>query len=120
MTPGAIVWFWRGLRGHSVTFAALFASVVLGASIASIVNRLLHAVGVHWLFILILPAVLFSWLARREVQWIPEERRRRIIARSLLFGSIGAAVLISALRSDRPAARDERVPENPAGALPRR
>lgn len=95
MEIGAITWFWRGLRGHSVTFAALFASVVLGLSVAGGVGRLLTSFGVHWLYVLILPAVLFGWLAKKEKHWLPEEKRRRIIARGVLFGSAGLAMLIA-------------------------
>lgn len=120
MTPGAIVWFWRGLRGHSVTFAALFASVLLGASIAGLLHRLLNALGVHWLFVLILPAVLFGWLARREAIWIPDERRRRMIARSLLLGSIGLAILLASLRPARHSAPADPATASPAAGLPGR
>jgi phosphotransferase system glucose/maltose/N-acetylglucosamine-specific IIC component len=120
VTPAAIVWFWRGLRGHSVTFAALFASVLLGASIAGLLHRLLSALGVHWLFVLILPAVLFGWLARREARWIPDERRRRVIARSLLLGSIGLAILISSLRPARPTAPAAPAAASPAAGVPGR
>jgi len=93
-----VVWFWRGLKGHSVTFAALFASLVLGASISGGVRHLLAALGVHWLYIVILPALLFGWMAKREGQWIPDERKRRRIARTLLIGSLVLAALIAWLR----------------------
>jgi ATP/ADP translocase len=92
-------WFWRGLRGHSVTFSLLFASFLLGVSLSGGVKRLLAVLGVHWLYVLILPVVLFSWLNAREPQWIPDETRRRRIARSLLFGSIVLAVVINQIRT---------------------
>ena len=38
--------------------------------------------------VLILPAVLFSWMAKKEPQWIPDEARRKVIARWMLGGSI--------------------------------
>lgn len=98
MEIGAIAWFWRGLRGHSVTFAALFASFVLGWSIAGSVGRLLSSLGVHWLYVLILPAILFGWLNRNEPRWIPDGKRRRLFARGLLFGSAALAILINQLR----------------------
>lgn len=98
MNIGVVTWFWRGLRGHSVTFSALFASVVLGASIAGGLGRLLHSLGVHWLYVLIIPAVLFGWLAKREERWLPDEGKRRILARSLLFGSILLAIVINQIR----------------------
>lgn len=98
MEIGVVAWFWRGLRGHSVTFATLFASFVLGLSIAGGFGRLLHALGVHWLYVLIVPALLFGWLAKRETRWIPDEKRRRMIARGLLFGSAVLAIVINQIR----------------------
>lgn len=120
MNPVSLVWFWRGLKGHSVTFAALFASVVCGASIAGGVRELLGALGVHWLYVLLLPGLLFGWLAKRETRWIPEERKRRLIARSLLLGSIGVALLFSMLRPARPAPASPSQPAFHPGDLPRR
>ena len=102
MNPISALWFWRGLKGHSVTFAALFASVLLGASISGGVQALLATLGVHWLYVIILPVVLFGWLAKKEPQWLPDEAKRRRIARSLLFGSIVLAVLIAWLRPAKP------------------
>lgn len=91
-------WFWRGLRGHSVTFSLLFASFVLGLSISGGVKHLLAALGVHWLYVLILPVVFFTWMNAREPKWWPDEERRRTVARSLLFGSIVLAIVINQIR----------------------
>ena len=95
MNPFAISWLWRGLRGNSVTFALLFASCLLGGSVSGALARLLARLGVHWLYVLILPALLFLWLAKREERFIPEERKRRLYARGLILGSIGVALLIA-------------------------
>ncbi len=92
------LWFWRGLKGNSVTFAALFASVLVGASIAGGFHRLLASLGVHWLYVILIPIFLFSWLAGKEPQWIPDERKRRLWARSLIAGSILFAILVSWLK----------------------
>ena len=91
-------WLWRGLKGNSLTFAALFASVLIGISIAGGFERLLAALGVHWLYVILIPAFLFSWLARREVQWFPDEGKRKLYARSLIFGSILIAIAAAWLR----------------------
>jgi hypothetical protein len=91
-------WFWRGLMGNSVTFAALFASLLLGASIAGGFQKLLTSLGVHWLYVILIPIFLFSWLSKREPHWLPDERKRRLYARSLLVGSIVVAILIAWLR----------------------
>lgn len=98
INPFAVGWLWRGLRGHSVTFSALFASFVLGASISGGVGRLLMSLGVHWLYVLILPAVLFSWMAKKEPQWIPDEGRRKALARWTLAVSVALAIVINQVR----------------------
>jgi len=99
MEIGAVSWLWRGLKGHSVTFSALFASLVLGASIAGGFGRLLASLGVHWLYVLILPAVLFAWLDGKEPQWIPDRQRRKRLARAVLLGSILLAIVINQVRT---------------------
>lgn len=98
MEFGAIGWLWRGLKGHSVTFSALFASFVLGVSIAGGVGRLLTSLGLHWLYVIVLPAFGFAWLNRRETQWIPDQARRRRIARWIIGGSILLAIVINQIR----------------------
>jgi hypothetical protein len=92
------LWLWRGLKGNSVTFAALFASVLLGWSIAGGFKHLLASLGVHWLYVVLIPIFLFSWLSRMELRWLPDERQRKLWARCLIIGSIAVAVLIAWLR----------------------
>lgn len=94
----AVNWFIKGLRGNSVTFALLFASFIVGLSLSHFVKVILARLGVHWLFILILPVVFFSWLAKREAQLIPDEQKRKWWARGLIAGSIIVALLINWLR----------------------
>jgi hypothetical protein len=98
VNPFAMSWLWRGLRGSSVTFALLFASCLLGWSLSHYVKLGLTKLGVHWLYVLILPVFFFSWLAKHEERWVPDERQRKLWARSLIAGSILLAVLIHALR----------------------
>ena len=98
VNPFAVSWLWRGVRGHSVTFALLFASCLLGWPISHYVNEGLTRLGVHWLYALIIPALFFMWLAKREDRLIPEEAKRKLYARSLIAGSIVLAVLIAWLR----------------------
>lgn len=98
MNIAVVSWFWKGLRGHSITFSALFASFVIGWSVADLIRLALARLGLHWLFVFVLPIVLFGWLSAREVQWVPEQDRRRVIARSLLFGSLALAVVINQIR----------------------
>lgn len=98
VNPFAISWLWRGLKGNSVTFALLFASFLVGLSLSHYVKLALAKLGVHWLYVMILPVVLFSWLAKREERILPDEQQRKLWARSLIAGSILVAVLISWLR----------------------
>lgn len=105
MNPvSAFSWSWRALRGHSVTFAGLFASAVLGISILAWFKHLLVRLGAPWYVWIIVPIVLVGWLAKREQEWIPEAARRRWWARRIFFGSIVLAVLLSWLRPARPEA----------------
>ncbi len=92
------LWLWRGLKGNSVTFAALFASVLLGASIAGGFKNLLSALGVHWLYVILIPVFLFSWLAKKEPQWLPDESKRKLWARGLIAGSIVLAIVINQIK----------------------
>ena len=92
------LWVWRGLKGNSVTFAALFASVLLGASIAGGFRQLLASLGVHWLYVLLLPIFLFSWLNKKEPLWLPDAAKRRLYARGLIAGSVVIAILVAWLR----------------------
>jgi len=91
----ALGWFWRGIKGNSVTFAAMFAFFLFGWSISNTLSHLLARLGVHWLYALILPAIFFPWLAKRENRLIPDEAKRTLYARSLIAGSIVLAVLIA-------------------------
>lgn len=91
-------WLWRGLKGNSMTFAALFASVLIGASIAGGFKHLLAALGVHWLYVILIPIFLFSWLAGQEPRWFPDEAKRKLYARGMIAGSIVIAIIVAALR----------------------
>lgn len=99
VNPFAFSWLWRGLRGNSVTFALLFSFALLGLSLAHFVRSTLTKLGVHWLYVLIIPLFLFSWLAKREERWLPDERQRKLWARGLIGGSVLLALLIHWLRT---------------------
>lgn len=84
--------------GNSVTFAALFASLLLGASIAGGFQKLLQSLGIHWLYVILIPVFLFSWLSRKETQWLSDERQRKLWARGLIAGSIVLAIVINQIK----------------------
>ena len=92
------LWLWRGLKGNSLTFAALFASVLVGVSIAGGFHHLLAALGVHWLYVILIPIVFFSWLAKKEPIWFPDEAKRKLYARGLILGSILIAIAVAWIR----------------------
>jgi hypothetical protein len=48
---------------------------------------------------MIIPTVLFVWLAKHEDRFIPDESRRKLYARGLIVGSILVAILIAKLRA---------------------
>ncbi len=96
--PFAIAWLWRGFKGNSVTFALLFATFVLGWPLSDELGRLLTRLGVHWLYVLVLPGFFFMWLAKREDRFIPDEAQRKRWARGLIVGAILLALLIGWIR----------------------
>lgn len=98
VNPFAISWLWRGFKGRSVTFALLFATFMLGWPLSAQVNHLLTRIGVHWLYALMLPALFFMWLAKREDRFLPDEKQRTRWARGLILGSIILAIVVALLR----------------------
>lgn len=98
----AVTWSWRALRGHSVTFAGLFACGILGLSLLSRFRHLLADVGAPWLVWFIAPIVLVAVIARKEATWLPEPDRRRKWARRIFFGSIVLAVALAYFRPEPP------------------
>lgn len=109
----SVSWLWRGLRGRSVTFAALFAVSVLGLSVVASLRRVIawtHAPLLTWL---LLPAFVIGVLAKKELEWIPDPQQRAKWARGLILGSILAAVLSSWLLPEPPPLAGEPVRERP-------
>jgi hypothetical protein len=98
VNPFAISWLWRGFRGNSVTFALLFACLVLGWSVTGSLWFFLRQHGVHWLFALVIPALLFGSLAKHENRIIPDEAKRKLWARGLIVGSVLLALLVAWIR----------------------
>lgn len=98
------------MRGHSVTFAALFTLALLGFSVFAWLRRLLGALGAHWLVLLLLPGIVIALLARKEREWIPDEAERRKWARGLIFGSLVAAGLSAVFFPKPPAPKPDRPP----------
>jgi hypothetical protein len=107
LTEGS--WLWRAWRGHSVTFAALFALAMLGVSAVGSFRHVLRELGAPWWLALILPAVLIAVIARKEKDWMPDAERRSKWARWLAAGAIAFVMIAAKLAPDKPEpARPER------------
>lgn len=91
----ALSWTWRALRGHSVTFAAMFALGLLGVSFVAEFRHLLTRLGAPWYAWFLVPMILIAALAKKETDWLPDPAKRRRWARVLFFGSIVIAILIA-------------------------
>lgn len=103
MNPiSAVVWSWRTLRGHSITFSALFGLSLLGVSILSSLRHLLSRGGAPWFIWLGVPMVLVAVLAKKETTWMPDLAERRKWARRIFFGSILLAAVIAYFRPAPP------------------
>jgi hypothetical protein len=91
------------LRGHSITFAALFGLSILGVSIVTTLRHLLSRNGAPWFIWLGVPMVLVTVLARKETTWMPDPTARKRWARRIFFGSILLALVIAYFRPAPPA-----------------
>lgn len=122
MNPiSAVTWSVRALRGHSITFAGLFASAVLGLSVVAGFRHLLSRLGAPWYLLLILPFVAVGYVARKEAEWLPDLAQRRRWARRLLWGSIVLALLLALLRPAPRGEAEQAAPSQlarPPGAAP--
>jgi hypothetical protein len=94
-----------------VTFAALFASGVLGISVLGSFRHLLSRIGAPWYVWLILPIVLVTILARKEIEWLPDPEARRKWSRWLVFGSLVIALIVARLRPHHAPAAEPTLPE---------
>jgi hypothetical protein len=109
----AVVWSWRTLRGHSITFAVLFGSSLLGVSIVSLFRHWLSRTGAPWYLWLAVPAIIVGVLAKKEPTWVPQPEERRKWARRIFFGSIALAALLAFVRPAPPPDPDRKAPVTP-------
>ena len=91
----AVSWTWRALRGHSLTFAGLFALALLGVSVVGKFRELLERLGAPWYAWLLVPILGVAFLARKEAEWLPDPARRRRWARGIFFGSIALSLALA-------------------------
>jgi hypothetical protein len=107
------MWSWRTLRGHSITFAALFACGVLGISTIATLRGWLTRSGAPWYIWLIVPGIIVTLIARKELQWVPNVAERRRWARRIFFGSIILSGLLAVFRPAPPPGDPLRPPPKP-------
>lgn len=116
MNPvSGVSWVWRAWRGRSVTFAALFATSLLGVSVLGVLRQGLSRIGVPWWGWLIAPFFVVSFLAKKEAVWIPDEAVRRKWARWLVLGSIAIALVIAWFAPKPPPVETGLKPSEPMG-----
>ena len=108
-------WLWHAWRGRSVTFAALFASGILGLSVLSSFRHLLSRWGAPWFFWLLAPVLILAILSRKEQEWLPDPELRTRCARWLVLGSIAIVLVSTWLSPKRPAQESAPTTAEPVG-----
>jgi hypothetical protein len=91
---------WRALRGHSVTFAALFACGLLGLSVVGEFRHLLGRWHAPWYAWFLIPMIAIGYLAKKETVWMPEVEQRKKWSRRLFVGSIVIAIALALFRRE--------------------
>ncbi len=95
-------WFWRAIRGHSLTFSTLFAFGLFGLSVAGGFRHVLHRLGAPWYVWLLLPFMVIGALARKETDWMPDPAERRKWSRGIVVGAVLIALLAAKLAPKPP------------------
>jgi polyferredoxin len=92
MNPFSLRLLWKAIRGRSLTFALLFATVLLGYSGFGLMKSLFLAIPVLpvWMAY-VLPFVVIGLLARFEPRLLPDPRRRAILS----FGVVGLSIALT-------------------------
>jgi Mn2+/Fe2+ NRAMP family transporter len=89
---------WKALRHFSLTFAVIFASTLLGASVTALLAKLLGHLPLPWLVLWILPMIIVAMVANREARWLPDENLRRRIAKRIVLGAVAVWAGLFVLR----------------------
>lgn len=107
-------WLWKGLRGHSVTFAALFALGSLGLSVAHLIRRVLGFFGAPWLLIFLIPIIAVTIIANHEHEWMPDPVKRKRWARGLILGALAISFGLAWLAPKHPTRENDPAEDRPA------
>ncbi|MGJ3241678.1 MAG: hypothetical protein ACFE0O_01795 [Opitutales bacterium] len=94
MNPFSLRLLWKAIRGRSLTFALLFAMVLLGYSGFGLMKSVFLAMPFLpvWMAY-VLPFVIIGLLARFEPKLMPDPRRRRILS----FGVVGLSIALASV-----------------------
>jgi hypothetical protein len=115
-----VTWSWRALRGHSVTFAVVFACGLLGVSILSLLRDGLSRLGAPWYIWFVVPFIVVTMLAKKEQQWLPDPELRKRWARRIFFGAIILSFILASFRPEPPPPPEGTVPKpEPFHKVPR-
>jgi len=95
----SVSWAWKALRGQSVTFAALFALALCGFSVIHWMRLGLRELGFGWIGFILVPIIIIGTIARKENEWMPDEKRRRRWSKGLVFGALLFLVVEAKIRS---------------------
>ena len=98
----------------AIVHGAQDALGLLGFSVLGWFRELLARVGAPWYVWLIAPIVLIAFLARKETEWIPDEKRRRQWSRWLVIGAIIVVILIAKFAPKDESPRPLREPQGRA------
>jgi hypothetical protein len=88
MNPFLLKPLLRAVRGRSLTFAVVFATAVLGASITGFVRQTLSGVGLWLPLAWLVPILLVGFLAKKEDRIPLSVERKRLICLALVIGSV--------------------------------
>lgn len=120
MNPFSLRLLWKAIRGRSLTFALLFAMVLLGYSGFGLMKSLFLAIPVLpvWMAY-VLPLVIIGLIARFEPRLLPDPRRRAILSFGVVFFSIGLAYIVwrweQAVQAEPPPSAETAAPADTPG-----
>lgn len=100
MNPFNLRLLWKGLRGRSLVFSLLFATAVLGYSGAGFVREVFSFIGVPWWLVWLVPIFLIGAIAKKEEEWLPNEKYRKWVSYSVIAFSMAFGYLLWNMEKD--------------------
>ena len=100
MNPFHIRLLWKGITGNSLVFSLLFATAVLGYSGGGFIRDFFGWLGVPWWLVWIIPIVLIGAVAKREADWLPNDKFRKGLSLAVVVFSIICGLLLWKMEKD--------------------